>query len=81
MKPYYRGFLLREVRAFADWAESATPEERDLPDDTVVYVRDDLAVVRHPVQAEQGVLWDTATLRWRAFCMDELRFEPPVEQR
>ncbi|MGC5365550.1 hypothetical protein ACPXCE_28410 [Streptomyces sp. DT24] len=69
------------MRGFADWAESAAAEQRELPDDTVVYLRDDLAVVRHPVQADQGMLWDTATPQWRVFCADELRFEPLAEQR
>ncbi|MFI5798226.1 hypothetical protein [Streptomyces sp. NPDC051677] len=81
MTPYYLACLLRDVRGFADWAESAAAEQRELPDDTVVYLRDDLAVVRHPVQADQGVLWDAATPRWRAFCADELQFEPLAEQR
>ncbi|MGW7256492.1 hypothetical protein [Streptomyces sp. NPDC054834] len=81
MTPYYLGCLLGDVRGFADWAESAAQEQRDLPDDTVVYLREDLAVVRHPVQADQGVLWEAVTPQWRAFCSDELRFEPPAERK
>ncbi|MEV0318578.1 hypothetical protein ACIBKX_10255 [Streptomyces sp. NPDC050658] len=81
MTPYYMGCLLGDVRGFADWAASAAPEQRELPDDTVVYLREDLAVVRHPVRADQGVLWDSATTGWRVFCTDELRFDPPAGRK
>ncbi|WP_031064524.1 hypothetical protein [Streptomyces sp. NRRL WC-3742] len=81
MTTYYRGFLLRDVRRFADWADSALPGSAELPDETVVFLREDLTVVRNPVLADQEVLWDSATPQWRAFCEQDLRFELPDDLR
>ncbi|MDT0529152.1 hypothetical protein ACLQ22_29575 [Micromonospora sp. DT178] len=78
MIPYYRGHLLAELRRFPGWVE---PEGIGLTDETVVYVRQDLSVVLHPVQDDESVLWDADTPRWRTFCESELRFEVPAELR
>lgn len=87
MNAYYRGYLLGDLRRFPAWpqaagdgaerAERAGPAElADLADDTVVYLRDDFAVVRSPVAADQGLLWDAATPQWLEFCDSVLRFSP-----
>lgn len=82
MNAYYRGYLLGDVRRFPQWSEPlavAGHEDADLLDDTIVYLRDDFAVVRSPVGADQGVLWDAMTPQWREFCDTVLRFRPPRE--
>lgn len=81
MNTYYRAFLLRDVRRFTGWADSALPASSELPEETVVYLREDLAVVRHPVLADQEVLWDSTTPQWREFCERDLRFELPEDLR
>lgn len=78
MIPYYRGHLLADLRRFPEWVE---PERPGLTDETVVYVRHDLTVVLHPVQDDEGVLWDADTPQWRTFCESALRFEVPAELR
>lgn len=72
MITYFRGYLLGELRAYPGWDGGA-----GLPDDTVVYLRDDLTVVTSPVATGQGVLRAPGGPRWREFCLSVLRFEVP----
>ena len=74
MKTYCRAYAVRDLRAYPDWAAQATPEQAELADDDVVYLWDDYTVVRSPVLADQGLLWNSDTPQWRRFCTEELRF-------
>jgi hypothetical protein len=78
MTPYFRAYLLRDLRSFPGWAEAVRSSECELTDESVVYLRDDLAVVRDPIQVDQGVLWDVVTPRWREYCSASLGFAPPL---
>jgi hypothetical protein len=77
MNDYYRGCLLGDLRGFPAWPRSADADGAELADDTIVYLREDFAVVRSPVGADQGVLWDAQTPQWREFCTAVLGFAPP----
>lgn len=69
---HYRAFLLGDLRRFDGWSETGGDA---LTDDSVVYLRDDLTVVGNPVQADQNVVFDTLSPRWREYCHTVLRFE------
>ena len=69
---YSRGYLLGQMRQFADWNAGD-----GLPDDTVVYLKEDLTVVTTPGSADEGQLWRSADARWSEFCASVLRFEVP----
>jgi hypothetical protein len=75
--PYYRAYLLADLRRFPGWTEP--DDHASLTDDSVVYLRDDHAVVRNPLEADQGVIWDTLTPQWLDYCQTTLRFEVPPE--
>jgi hypothetical protein len=79
MTPYFRAYLLRDLRKFPEWAQGARPGEQELTDESVVYLRDDYAVVRDPIQPDQGVLWDVITPQWREYCSGSLGFAPPFQ--
>ncbi|GAA1024936.1 MULTISPECIES: hypothetical protein [Amycolatopsis] len=81
MKDYFRAYRLGDLRAFPGWAAAARPEAAELGDDAIVYVRGDLAVVRSPVLAEPGILWDTLSPQWHEFCASALHFEIPEDLR
>ncbi len=46
-----------------------------------MYLWDDFSVVRSPVRAEEGVLWQNVTPEWEAFCKETLGFEIPDDLR
>jgi hypothetical protein len=78
MTPYFRAYLLGDLRRFPGWAQAVRPGEQELTDESVVYLREDYAVVRDPIQPDQGVLWDVTTPQWREFCSTSLGFAPLV---
>lgn len=79
MTPYFRAYLLRDLRKFPEWAQGVRVGEQELTDESVVYLRDDYAVVRDPIQPDQGVLWDVITPQWREYCSASLGFAPPFQ--
>ncbi|MEU9645348.1 hypothetical protein [Streptomyces sp. NPDC048188] len=74
MRAYCKAYRLGELRAFPEWDGLAGGADAGLADDVIVYVWDDLTVVRTPVLRDEGVLVDEATPRWREFCATGLRF-------
>ncbi|KOX07139.1 hypothetical protein ADK66_20550 [Micromonospora sp. NRRL B-16802] len=78
MSPYSRAYRLGELRAFDGWAE---PAGTGLTDDDVVYLRDDLTVVRTSVLTDPQLIWDSADPRWQDFCITRLRFDRPADLR
>ncbi|MCX5395498.1 hypothetical protein [Streptomyces sp. NBC_00102] len=74
MRAYCRAYPLGRLRAFEEWAGHAAEAASGLDPDEVVFLWDDLTVVRSPVSAEAQVLWDTVSPPWEAFCTDSLGF-------
>ncbi|EIC67557.1 ankyrin repeat domain-containing protein [Mycobacteroides abscessus] len=70
--PYCRGYSLAELRRFPGWPAGDASE----PDDTVVYLHDDLSVTRS-IWPGEDVMWDEASAPWEQFCTQVLRFEVP----
>ncbi|MGK5548620.1 hypothetical protein ACSNOH_28390 [Streptomyces sp. URMC 127] len=76
MRAYSKAYPLRDLRSFDGWAELARGADAGLGDDDVVYLRDDLTVVRTPVLPGAGAhgLVETPTAPWRAYCSAALGF-------
>jgi hypothetical protein len=72
MSRYCRAYLLAELRAFDGWTESPAT---GLADEDIVYLCDDLTVVRTPVLAEPQVVRDVVDSAWREFCTTRLSFD------
>lgn len=81
MKIYCKAYYLRDLRRFQSWNEISWANQADLSDETVVYLWDDLRVVRSPILADQDVLVDKVTPLWREFCLTTLGFEVPADLR
>ena len=80
MRKYCKAYHVKDLRQFPAW-DKATQGDEELTEDTVVYLWDDFTVVKSPVLAEQGVLWQDATPEWKAFCKETLQFEIPEDLR
>jgi hypothetical protein len=77
MQKYCKAYHLKDLRQFPLWQE---PHQEELTEDTVVYLWDDLTVVKSPLLAGQ-VLWQSATPEWKAFCRETLLFAIPEDLR
>ncbi|HEU5380643.1 MAG TPA: hypothetical protein VFV38_34905 [Ktedonobacteraceae bacterium] len=81
MKRYCKAYLLKDLRQFSHWREIAEEGEETLADETIVYLWDDLSVVRTPVLPEQQNLCSQITPQWRTFCNETLHFDIPEDAR
>ncbi|GGW63055.1 hypothetical protein GCM10010503_45130 [Streptomyces lucensis JCM 4490] len=77
MRPYCKAYRLGELRAFPEWSTLADGSQERLGADDIVYVRDDLTVVRTPVLTEESVILGQVTASWRRFCLGVLGFSVP----
>ena len=80
MRKYCKAYHLSDLRQFPSWG-AQQQESDELADDTVVYLWDDFTVVKSPVLADKGVLWQSVTPEWEAFCKETLSFEIPEDLR
>lgn len=81
MKKYCKAYYLKDLRQFSDWSVDRKEEEAELTDEDVVYLWDDLTVVKSPVIPDRGLLWDTVTPAWQDFCHATLQFSIPEDLR
>ena len=79
-RKYCKAYYLKDLRAYSGWAEKRQENEPELTDEDVVYLWDDLTVVRSPV-LPGGVIFDEVTAQWQDFCQTVLRFEIPEDLR
>ena len=78
--PYCRAYPLAELARYDGWREAVRAVAgTELPDDAVVYLRGDYAVVLEPLAEDQRILWSSADAAWRDFCAEELCFNVPAE--
>lgn len=80
MHKYCKAYHLKDLRQFPAWG-AQNQEDEELTDETIVYLWDDFTVVKSPVLANQGVLWQSVTPEWEAFCHETLHFEIPEDLR
>lgn len=80
MKKYCKSYPLGELRRFPGWSAGATPEERQLADDTSVFLCDEFTVLISPVGLDKDKrLFTEDTPEWREFCTTTLKFQIPED--
>lgn len=80
MKKYCKYYPLGELRRFSGWADGAAPEERDLDDETPVFVSDEYTVLISPVGKDKDkLLYAQVTPEWEQFCTETLGFSIPED--
>jgi hypothetical protein len=78
VKKYCKAYTLDELRRFPGWSADAQPEERELADDTIVFVCDEFTVLISPVGKDKDKrLFTAVTPEWQEFCTTELQFRIP----
>ncbi|HEY4035330.1 MAG TPA: hypothetical protein VGL94_15340 [Ktedonobacteraceae bacterium] len=80
-RKYCKAYCLRDLRQFHYWTEKREENAPELTDDQIVYLWDDLTVVRSPIIPEKDVLFDMMTPEWQEFCNMTLQFKIPQELR
>ncbi len=90
MSKYCKAYHLGDMRKFRKWKEksenarkekkeingSVVEEARDLSDDSIVYLQENL-VVTDDVYKEENILFDDITPKWEKFCEKKLEFKIP----
>lgn len=80
MKKYCKSYPLGEFRKFSGWASAADPAERELADDTPVFLCDEFTVMVSPVGIDKDKrLFTEDSPQWREFCTSVLKFEIPED--
>jgi hypothetical protein len=72
-RKYCRAFHLRVLHEFPDWPKN---ENENLDGHTVVFLHQDFMVTRSMFHGEE-VIPIEASSKWRTFCHQVLKFEPP----
>ena len=72
-RPYCKAYVLKELRRFPAWADSA---HNGLTDDDTVFLHQDFTVTRS-VWHDEDVIFSQVTPEWRTFCADVLKFKAP----
>lgn len=81
MHKYCKAYYVSTMRQFPNWTEKQEENEAELTDDSVVYLWDDLTVVRSPVIPDKGLVFDAITEEWKHFCQETLQFSIPEDLR
>lgn len=76
---YCKAYTLKELRTFPDWDAHATQASKDLPDDKVVFVLENLAVTINALEMdkEEDFIFTEITESWEKFCKSTLEFAVP----
>ena len=76
---YCKAYLLKDISCFDKWSDLARVQDRELGDDSVVYIKEDLTVTTNALEMdkEEDIIYDTVDDEWEAFCRDVLKFEVP----
>jgi hypothetical protein len=80
VKKYCKSYPLGELRHFSGWSAGAQPEERELADETPVYLCDEFTVLLSPVGVDKDKrLFVEDSPEWREFCTKTLMFQIPED--
>ncbi|MFJ8941502.1 hypothetical protein ACIRL0_38310 [Streptomyces sp. NPDC102365] len=80
VRKYCKSYLLGELRRFPGWSAGVRPEERELTDDTTVFLCDEFTVMISPVGVDKDKrLFTEDTPEWREFCETTLKFRIPED--
>jgi hypothetical protein len=79
MKKYCKAYHIGDLRRFDGWREQREDQEPELSDEAIVYVCDDLSVVRSPITPDKSIVFANITPAWQTFCQEELHFALPAD--
>jgi hypothetical protein len=80
MKKYCKSYPLGELRAFPGWSAGAKEEEREMTDETSVFLCDEFTVLISPVGKDKDkLIFSDVTPEWQEFCTETLKFKIPED--
>jgi hypothetical protein len=80
MNKYCKSYPLGELRRFPGWSDGALTEEREMSDETPVFLTDILTVLISPVGRDKDkLLYSQDSPEWREFCTGTLKFRIPED--
>jgi hypothetical protein len=80
VKKYCKSYPLGELRGFPGWTAAAEPAEKELADETPVFLCDEFTVLVSPVGIDKDKrLFAEDSPEWREFCTTTLKFEIPAD--
>ena len=80
MRKYSKAYYLKDLRKFKGWKEIEREDSDELNDDTIVFVQDNLTVVKDCFE-EEDYIYNDVTPEWEKFCEKELEFAIPEDLR
>ena len=80
MSRYCKAYRLEDLRKFSGWSEMVRDNEKELNNDSIVYIQENTSVTTNPLDldSQEDYIFDKTTPEWETFCKDELNFEVPV---
>ncbi len=80
MSRYCKAYKLGDLRKFPSWSDAARDNEKELNNDSIVYIQENTSVTTNPLDLDndEDYIFDKVTPEWETFCKDELKFEVPV---
>jgi hypothetical protein len=80
MNKYCKSYPLGELRRFPGWSDGALTEEREMSDETSVFLTDTFTVLISPVGRDKDkLLYAQDSPEWREFCIGTLKFSIPED--
>lgn len=81
MRKYSKAYYLKDLRPYSGWKElERKADEEPLTDESIVYLQDNLTVVRDPFN-EEDFIYNDVNEEWEKFCRETLAFEIPEDLR
>ena len=80
MSRYCKAYKLEDLRKYSKWADSAKDNEKELNDDSIVYIQENFSVTTNPLDldSKDDYIFEDGGSEWESYCKDELKFEVPV---
>ncbi len=79
MPRYCKAYKLEDLRKFSGWADAALEAEKELNDDSIVYIQEDLTVTKNCLDLDNkdDFIFDKVTPEWETFSKEDLSFAVP----
>jgi len=79
MPRYCKAYKLEDLRKFSGWADAALEKEKELADDAIVYIQEDLTVTNDCLDLDNKdeFIFDKVTPEWEKFAKEDLSFAVP----
>ena len=79
MPRYCKAYKLEDLRKYPNWSDVASDAEKELEDDSIVYIKEDFVVTKNCLELdkeEDYILTDGGD-GWQSFAKDDLKFQVP----